>query len=324
MTIRTNVIAAAAATLCTIASVDAAAAQATRTFVSAVGDDANPCSRTAPCRTFAGTISKTATGGEINCIDIGSFGVVTIAKSITIDCDGQVAGQTASTTTGIVVNPPADSFIVLRGLTLTGAPTALPGNFGIRVVAPVTLTIEHCEISNFRAAAPNGIGLLVANTTGVVKLNINNMTMTNNGIATTGGGIQIAPTGSGSAEVVIDNSRFVANTVGVRADSTGTTGALNVSISNTTASHSPFHGFVALGSGSPVKMMLNGVVAAGNAGEGIRVVGANAVVRMGLSTVTSNAIGVQAAFGGVVQSYGDNRITGNTNDGVVPTIISQK
>lgn len=150
------------------------------------------------------------------------------------------------------------------------------------------------------------------------------MTIRTNGIATTGGGIQIAPTGSGSAEVVIDNSRFVANTVGIRADSTGTTGALNVSISNTTASHSPFHGFVALGSGGPVKMMLNGVVAAGNAGEGIRVVGANAVLRMGLSTVTSNAIGVQAALGGVVQSYGDNRITGNTNDGVVPTIISQK
>src|SRR5205807_5391143 len=61
-----------------------AQAQATRTWVSGVGDDVNPCSRTAPCKTFAGAISKTAIGGEINCIDSGGFGSVTITKAITI------------------------------------------------------------------------------------------------------------------------------------------------------------------------------------------------------------------------------------------------
>src|SRR2546430_17270331 len=63
-----------------------AQAQATRTWVSGVGDDANPCSRTAPCKTFAGSISKTAVNGVINCLDPGGFGAVTITKSITIDC----------------------------------------------------------------------------------------------------------------------------------------------------------------------------------------------------------------------------------------------
>src|SRR3712207_2348146 len=63
-----------------------ASAQATRTWVSGVGDDANPCSRTAPCKTFAGAISKTANGGEINCLDPGGFGGVTITKSLTIKC----------------------------------------------------------------------------------------------------------------------------------------------------------------------------------------------------------------------------------------------
>ena len=63
-------------------------AQATRTWVSGVGDDANPCSRTAPCKTFAGAISKTAAAGEIDCLDPGGFGAVTITKSITIDCGG--------------------------------------------------------------------------------------------------------------------------------------------------------------------------------------------------------------------------------------------
>jgi hypothetical protein len=62
-----------------------AQAQATRTWVSGVGDDANPCSRTAPCKTFAGAISKTAPGGEIDALDPGGFGALTITKSITID-----------------------------------------------------------------------------------------------------------------------------------------------------------------------------------------------------------------------------------------------
>jgi hypothetical protein len=76
-------------------------AQATRTWVSGVGDDANPCSRTAPCKTFAGAISKTAAAGEINCLDSGGFGAVTITKSITILCNGVVGcpAATASSST---------------------------------------------------------------------------------------------------------------------------------------------------------------------------------------------------------------------------------
>ena len=69
-----------------------AAAQATRTWVSGTGDDANPCSRTAPCKTFAGAISKTAAGGEISVLDPGGFGAVTITKSISIVSEGQEAG----------------------------------------------------------------------------------------------------------------------------------------------------------------------------------------------------------------------------------------
>ena len=81
-----------------------AQAQATRTWVSGVGDDANPCSRTAPCKTFAGAISKTAAGGIINCIDPGGFGAVTITKSITIDCSPFIGGVLAAGTNAINVN----------------------------------------------------------------------------------------------------------------------------------------------------------------------------------------------------------------------------
>ena len=93
----------------------------TRTWVSGVGNDANPCSRTAPCKTFAGAISKTATGGEISVLDPGGFGAVTITKSITIDGGGgQVASTLASGTNGIVVSAPATATVTLRNLRING------------------------------------------------------------------------------------------------------------------------------------------------------------------------------------------------------------
>src|SRR5690349_19227494 len=71
---------------CLVSVLATSAYAASRTWVSGVGDDVNPCSRTAPCKTFAGAISKTDVNGEINCLDPGGFGAVTITKSITIDC----------------------------------------------------------------------------------------------------------------------------------------------------------------------------------------------------------------------------------------------
>src|SRR5881628_3075459 len=100
-----------------------AQAQATRTWVSGVGDDANPCSRTAPCKTFAGAISKTATGGEINVLDPGGFGAVTITKSITISSEGFEAGVLVSGTNGIIVNAGNTANVVLRGLDIEGLGT---------------------------------------------------------------------------------------------------------------------------------------------------------------------------------------------------------
>src|SRR5438309_6023399 len=95
-------------------------AQATRTWVSGVGDDANPCSRTAPCKTFAGAISKTAASGEINCLDPGGFGAVTITKALSIRCVGVEAGVLVSGTNGIVVQAGTTDNVMLEGLDIEG------------------------------------------------------------------------------------------------------------------------------------------------------------------------------------------------------------
>src|SRR5438034_5148316 len=128
-----------------------AQAQANRTWVSGVGDDANPCSRTAPCKTFAGAISKTAVGGEIDALDPGGFGTLTITKSITIDGTGTFASTVASGTIGFIINIPpgtadAARAVRLRGLSINGAGS---GIHGIRVIAANNVSVEDTVIDGF-------------------------------------------------------------------------------------------------------------------------------------------------------------------------------
>src|SRR5450631_2224969 len=119
----------------------AAQAQASRTWVSGVGDDANPCSRTAPCKTFAGAISKTASGGEIDVLDPGGFGTLTITKPITIDGTGTLASSLSSATTAFLINSSvANTTVTLRGLSINGAGTTLGVN-GVRVLTNASATV---------------------------------------------------------------------------------------------------------------------------------------------------------------------------------------
>jgi hypothetical protein len=129
-------------------------AQATRTWVSGVGDDANPCSRTAPCKTFAGAISKTASPGEINCLDPAGFGALTITKAITILCDAvSNGGVLVSGTNGITVNLSAAGNVVLSGLDFEGIGTGLNG---VSMIGLGKLTIRNSSIRNF---TQNGVNL---------------------------------------------------------------------------------------------------------------------------------------------------------------------
>lgn len=185
-----------------------AQAQATRTWVSGVGDDVNPCSRTAPCKTFAGAISKTAANGEINCIDSGGFGTVTITKSIIIDCSPVTAGVLAAGTNGILINipaPPAGSAesrrsVTLRGLSINGAGT---GTNGVRVVAAANVYIEGVTIDGF---VQNGVAVAADSGVSVV---VKDSTIRNNTAA------GIITTGSGPSSVVVAGSLIAGNASGV-------------------------------------------------------------------------------------------------------------
>src|SRR3954470_1830391 len=143
---------AALAVLVAVALPSAASAQATRTWVSGVGDDANPCSRTAPCKTFAGAISKTQTGGIIDALDDGGFGTLTITKPITIDGGRHQASILASGTTGINVAAGVNDKVVLKNLDIAGNGTTLGVN-GVRITQAKSVRITNTEISNFSRSA---------------------------------------------------------------------------------------------------------------------------------------------------------------------------
>src|ERR1700741_1565258 len=131
--------------ICLLSSV--AQAQASRTWVSGVGDDANPCSRTAPCKTFAGAISKTAAGGEIDALDPAGYGAVTITKAITIDGGGgQVASVLVSGTKGIVVQAGPSDVVILRNLRINGIGTGING---IPFLSGKDLNVENCYVFGF-------------------------------------------------------------------------------------------------------------------------------------------------------------------------------
>src|ERR1044071_675915 len=185
----------------------AAFGQATRTWVSGVGDDANPCSRTAPCKTFAGAISKTATGGEINVLDPGGFGGVTITKSITISSEGFEAGVLVSGTNAIIINALTTSNVVLRGLDIDGLGTGL---VGIKVLGGLgSLHVEKCTINNFKGA--NGSGIEIATSSaGTTEVHIEDTIVRTNGQGT-GGGIFINPTGSAVVKASLDRVQMLNN-----------------------------------------------------------------------------------------------------------------
>ena len=170
-------------------------AQATRTWVSRNGSDSDPCSRTMPCKTFTGALSKTSINGEISCADSGGYGPVTITKSVTIDCTGSYASILAGGTTGVLVNiaPSADDphrSVRLRGVSINGAGAVgtagtRTGIDGIRVVQASSVFVEDGVIGEFTQQ-----GVEVAASTSV-NLTLDNVLIRN----VNGAGILLATSG---------------------------------------------------------------------------------------------------------------------------------
>ncbi|MCE7798383.1 hypothetical protein LWE61_17740 [Sphingobium sufflavum] len=296
-----------------------ASAQATRTWISGVGDDANPCSRTAPCKTFAGAISKTAAGGEIDCLDPGGFGTVTIVKAITLNCLGPSnGGILSSSTNGIVVNAGADDDIYLIGIDIHGGSTGLNG---IRFLAGGSLTLKHVAIKGTRyngiEFAPTGTSTLIVEDTLIANTGQDGATYA---------GIQLRPTGAGVAKLLVERSQILTGRYGIIADGTGTTGKINGVVNDSSISGNVQNGITtSIGTASNATLTVNNAIIAGNGNNGLAASGINAGLLVGNTSVYGNGGGIFATAGSAIVSYGTNRVNGNNgNDGAFTTTIPQK
>ncbi len=295
-----------------------AQAQATRTWISGVGDDVNPCSRTAPCKTFPGAISKTAAGGEIDCLDPGGFGGVTVTKAITLDC-GEGAGEggiLVAGTNGVTVNCSTDPncVVVLDGLQIDGGPTGSNSLNGVKFIAGKALEINHCWIRNFTGGSPNGHGVNFAPSSGTARLFISDTIIMTNGQlgGGVGNGVLIAPTGSANATFVLTNMQALNNDGnGVKVDLTGlTTGSMHGTIARSSLSGN-VGGLTVITSGATqAPVTVDNSTISNNSAAGIVANGTNVNVFLGRSVLSGNGI----AFGipaGRINSYGDNDANGN-------------
>jgi hypothetical protein len=284
-------------------------AQATRTWISGVGDDANPCSRTAPCKTFAGAISKTSAGGEIDALDPGGFGTLTITKSITLDGGGgQVASVLASGTPGIniVANQTTDN-VIIRNLRFNGLlpPSSGQGTNGIQVTSAARVVIEKCEIFGFALGA-----ITVTPSSGTTNVKIQETTVNSNGA-----GISVKPTG-GTVNVAIERTR-VDNNVngGLRIDGTAG-GAVNAAITDSSISLNGGNGLNALSGTANVAVDVERVVFGENGGIGVNATNANggtSTVTVGSSMLSYNTGGAWGIGGtATLLSFKNNQVTGTT------------
>ena len=285
-------------------------AQATRTWVSGVGDDANPCSRTAPCKTFAGAISKTAAGGEISALDPAGFGALTVTKAITVNGDGTLAGILSSGVSGIIVNAGANDVVYIRNLSINGAGTGLNG---IRWIAGKALHVENCNIYGIgNNSAGNGHGIFVnltATAGGLFVKDTNIKTCAVSGIT--------VQTSVGFVAGVLDNVRLEGLPTGLVIGNNAF-----VSVRNSLINLATSTGVSITGSGTPTgsfdNVMLNNNPTAIN-------IGGSGIMNLSNSTLENNTTAiVSAAPQANLRSSGNNRLLGNVSDGATMTVILQK
>jgi len=280
-----------------------ASAQATRTWVSGVGDDVNPCSRTAPCKTFAGAISKTATNGEINCLDPGGFGTINITKSITIDCEDTQGSILAFGVTGVIINITnaldTKKAVKIRGISINGAGSTTANTNGVRILSANYVTIEDGVIDGFQAH-----GISIETTSGTPKVVVDRMSIR----SVVGNGINAFITG-GTVNLSVSNSQISGVSTGINLSSNTKAVVRDSTLSSNSTGALAFQSDLTL-----MGCMISGNTTGVTSSTG-------GVVRINGNTITSNGTGLSST-GGSILSTSNNFIDGNTTNGGATGFLS--
>jgi hypothetical protein len=289
------------------------AAPAGRTFVSAsTGVDSNTCTRDAPCLTFAAALKNTSAGGEMDVLDPGDFGPVTLTGSVTIDGGGLVAGVgVVPGTSGITINAGANDVITLRGLAFDGYGET--GASGVVFNSGSQLQIEHCMFQGFDTAG-------IAFTPGTGSATTAKMFVENSTIVGNAGGVLVKPTEGIAAAVTLIQVHIDQNSGdGLIADGTGGSGPIQVAMGDSSASLNASNGIDVTSAQASVTVDAIRATIAANGLAGIQSQGGAARVTVGSSQIRGNATGLQSIGGGALLSYANNQVTGNGSNGSFTT-----
>ncbi len=258
-----------------------AQAQAARTWVSGTGNDANPCSRTAPCRTFDQALTVTQPGGEINCLDAGDFGGLNITMSVTISCQAGTAGMVAQEfgTLGTRVHAATTDVVTVRGLDIKGQDYS---GAGIFIESAKAVHIEKCTIRNVRANPVTAAGIFIGSVAATIFLFVEDTVISDNSV-----GIRLASTGgfkvASLKNVVITGS---------------TSDGLQLPDSNTYAN-------------------VTKSIISGNGGSAVVAGSSSSTVNIDRSTIANNAVALNAAVSGATIRISGNNIYNNTTGFVI-------
>ena len=306
-----GIVATASGLLINASTAQAAAA----TWVSATGSDTGTCPITAPCRTFSFAHSQTNNNGSINVLTSGNFGPLTIAKAISIVADGvEAVINTGAGGAGIIVQAGAAAVVSLRGLIIDMRGTA---NHGIFFFSGAAL---HVHNSVIRKA---GEGIFLQPASGNLELYVADTTVANSA----GTGIEIRPNGNANVNVVLDRVR-VENSLGngMAFFGNSTTGIVTATVRDSISAGNGNHGIITAenAGGGTTTAMLERTASLNNDEMGVIASGAGATIRIGNSTVSGNQVGMASFGGGVIQSYGTNKVNGNGTDGDPSSTIASK
>jgi hypothetical protein len=289
-----------------------------RTFVSAEsGSDSNPCTRALPCRSFAVAITATDAGGEIDTLDPGGYGAVSITKAISIVSGlGEAGVLVPPGSTGIDISAGASDKVNLRGLFVDGAAN---GAVGIFFHSGASLTITNCVVRNITGTGIN----FVPDVASTTYLAIADTLAADNDF-----GIGITPTSVVTANVVLDRVRMIHNSSdGIIVDGALGFGTIKVTLAQCVSANNGRDGINVFVTNlqAAVNMLAVGCTVANNVGTGMDEQGGGiATVRFGSCAITGNAGSWHVSAGGTLSSYGDNYINGNADGDPAPATIARK
>jgi hypothetical protein len=289
---------------------------ASRTWVSGASGatDANPCTRSAPCATFAHAYGATDAFGEINCIDAGNFGIMVISKSITVSCEGATAGIFEGNDGIEITGTAATDAVYLKGLDIEGLGPSFFANTGIAFFGAGALHVEKCRIHGFVNTSQNlGYGI-VFEPNGTASLFVSDTAIADNGsFSGFGGGILMQPSASANVNVSLDHVQMTNNTFGFKADGSNA-GTIEVSVTNSLASGNRLDGFYALTTGGRTNVVISHSVSSNNGDTGIHANGSNVQLLFADTVVSGNGLGVKGVNGATLLSYQTSPIDTNTSN----------